>query len=247
MSSFIEMKSGKADEFSIQGKVEPKENNKVQMLLYMAVLEYSMGQDRRRMHPYLLYTRYPLLYPARASWAQVRRVINLRNRIVAAEYGVQFHNHSDFTRNLLAQINPEVMNERKLRGRFWEQYLKPSISRFREKLSALEPLEQAYFYTLYNFITKELYTSKSGDVDYEGRAGASALWLSTLDEKREAGEILYDLQIIENKASQVHKAYILLSIPQYDEMFLPNFRTGDVVILYERNHDSDNVTNKNGF
>ena len=94
------------------------------------------------------------------------------------------------------------MNERKLRGRFWEQYLKPSISRFREKLSALEPLEQAYFYTLYNFITKELYTSKSGDVDYEGRAGASALWLSTLDEKREAGEILYDLQIIENKASQ---------------------------------------------
>ena len=247
MSSFIEMKSGKADEFSMQGKVEPKENNKVQMLLYMAVLEYSMGQDRRRMHPYLLYTRYPLLYPARASWAQVRRVINLRNRIVAAEYGVQFHNHPDFTRNLLAQINPEVVNERKLSGRFWEQYLKPSISRFREKLSALEPLEQAYFYTLYNFITKELYTSKSGDVDYEGRAGASALWLSTLDEKREAGEILYDLQIIENKASQVHKAYILLSIPQYDEMFLPNFRTGDVVVLYERNHDSDNVTNKMVF
>ena len=247
MSSFIEMKSGKADEFSMQGKVEPKENNKVQMLLYMAVLEYSMGQDRRRMHPYLLYTRYPLLYPARASWAQVRRVINLRNRIVAAEYGVQFHNHPDFTRNLLAQINPEVVNERKLSGRFWEQYLKPSISRFREKLSALEPLEQAYFYTLYNFITKELYTSKSGDVDYEGRAGASALWLSTLDEKREAGEILYDLQIMENRASQAHKAYILLSIPQYDEMFLPNFRTGDVVVLYERNNDLDNATNKMVF
>lgn len=34
MSSFIEMKSGKADEFSIRNKVEPKENNKVQMLLY---------------------------------------------------------------------------------------------------------------------------------------------------------------------------------------------------------------------
>lgn len=43
MSSFIEMKSGKADEYSIRGKVEPKENNKVQMLLYQAVLEYSMG------------------------------------------------------------------------------------------------------------------------------------------------------------------------------------------------------------
>lgn len=84
-------------------------------------------------------------------------------------------------------------------------------------------------------------------MDYEGRAGASALWLSTLDEKREAGEILYDLQIMENRASQAHKAYILLSIPQYDEMFLPNFRTGDVVVLYERNNDLDNATNKMVF
>lgn len=247
MSSFIEMKSGKADEYSMRGKVEPKENNRVQMLLYMAVLEYSMGQDRRRMHPYLLYTRYPLLYPAQASWAQVRRVINLRNRIVAAEYGVQLHNRPDFTCDLLGQICPEVMNERKLRSNFWEQYLKPSIVGFREKLAALSPLERTYFYTLYNFITKELYTSKSGDVDYEGRAGASALWLSTLDEKREAGEILYDLRIVENRASLPHKAYILLSIPHYDEMFLPNFRTGDVVVLYERNADSDNVTNKMVF
>ena len=251
MSSFIEMKSGKADEFSMQGKVEPKENNKVQMLLYMAVLEYSMGQDRRRMHPYLLYTRYPLLYPARASWAQVRRVINLRNRIVAAEYGVQFHNHPDFTRNLLAQINPEVVNERKLSGRFWEQYLKPSISRFREKLSALEPLEQAYFYTLYNFITKELYTSKSGDVDYEGRTGAAALWLSTLAEKCEAGEILYDLAICENHAADAHKPYLSLRTKQMvasrQERVLPNFRQGDAVVLYERNTDTDNVTNKMVF
>ena len=247
MSSFIEMKSGKADEYSMQGRIAPKENNRVQMLLYMAVLEYSMEQDRRRMHPYLLYTRYPLLYPARASWAQVRRIINLRNRIVAAEYGVQLHNHPDFTKQLLARITPETLNEKYLQGRFWEQYLKPSISRFGEKLAALEPLEQAYFYTLYNFITKELYTSKSGDVDYDGRTGASALWLSTLEEKKEAGEILYDLRITENNASLAHKASVVLSIPHYDETFLPNFRTGDVVVLYERNNDSDNVTNKMVF
>lgn len=247
MSSFIEMKSGKADEYAIKDKIEPKENNRVQMLLYMAVLEYSMGQDRRRMHPYLLYTRYPLLYPARASWAQVRRIINLRNRIVASEYGVQFHNHPSYTKQLLAQINPATLNQKGLRGKFWEQYLMPSISRFGEKLSELNPLEHTYLYTLYNFITKELYTSKSGDIDCDGRAGASALWLSTLDEKREAGEILYNLDITENKASQAHKAYMVLSIPEYDETFLPNFRNGDVVVLYERNQDADNVTNKMVF
>lgn len=69
MSSFIEMKSGKADEYAIRGKVEPKENNKVQMLLYQAVLQYSMGMDHRKVKAYLLYTRYPLLYPSRPSWA----------------------------------------------------------------------------------------------------------------------------------------------------------------------------------
>lgn len=244
MSSFIEMKSGKADEYGIKGKLEPKENNRVQMLLYMAVLEYNMGVNRRKQHPYLFYTRYPLLYPAQASWAQVRRIIALRNRIVAAEYGTQMHNHTSYTAELLAQINPRTLNQKKKQGRFWEQYLAPGIIRFQERLKALDDLEKTYVYTLYNFITKELYTSKSGDVDSESKTGASTLWLSTLDEKREAGEILYDLRITENKASQAHKATVTLQIPVYEESFLPNFRLGDVVVLYERNQPTDNVTNK---
>ena len=244
MSSFIEMKSGKADEYIIKGKIEPKENNRVQMLLYMAVLEYSMDIDRRKQHPYLFYTRYPLLYPARASWAQVRRIIALRNRIVAAEYGTQMHNHPSYTKELLAQINPVTLNEKKLQGRFWEQYLAPGILNFQKRLQSLDDLEKTYVYTLYNFITKELYTSKSGNIDADGKAGASTLWLSTLDEKRETGEILYDLRIIDNQASLPHKANITLQIPVYDESFLPNFRSGDVIVLYERNRATDNVTNK---
>ena len=160
------------------------------------------------------------------------------------EYGAQMHNHPSYTARLLAQINPITLNEKKIQGRFWEQFLAPGIIDLQKRLQSLDDLEKAYVYTLYNFITKELYTSKSGDVDSETRTGASALWLSTLDEKREAGEILYDLRIIENKASQPHKATITLQIPAYDESFLPNFRSGDVVLLYERNQSTDNVTNK---
>lgn len=244
MSSFIEMKSGKADEYAIRGKVEPKENNKIQMLLYMAVLEYSMGQEHRKMRPYLLYTRYPLLYPARPSWTQVKRAINLRNLIVAEEYGVQFHNNPEYTAAHLNKINADTLNEKGLAGRFWEQYLRPSIDKLRQKLEELSPLEREYYFTLYNFITKEQYTSKSGDIDHEGRTGASALWLSTLAEKREAGEILYDLKIISNHAADTHAAYVTLSVPEYDNEFLPNFRAGDVVVLYERNSNDDSVINK---
>ena len=258
MSSFIEMKSGKADEYAIRGKVEPKENNKVQMLLYQAVLQYSMGMDHRKVKAYLLYTRYPLLYPSRPSWAMVRRVIDLRNRIVADEYGIQLRNSLEYTAQKLEEINASTLNERGLKGRFWETYLRPSIDNFQSKLKTLSELEKKYFYALYNFITKELYTSKSGDVDYEGRTGAASLWLSTLAEKCEAGEIIYDLKIKENHAADEHKAGLVLAksndsfsdaentnSPQQDS--LPNFRQGDAIILYERNCDTDNVTNKMVF
>ena len=260
MSSFIEMKSGKADEYAIRGKVEPKENNKVQMLLYQAVLQYSMGMDHRKVKAYLLYTRYPLLYPSRPSWAMVRRVIDLRNRIVADEYGIQLHNNPEYTARKLEEINASTLNERGLRGRFWETYLRPPIDRFQEKLQRLSAIEKSYFYAVYNFLTKELYTSKSGDVDYEGRTGAASLWLSTLAEKCEAGEIIYNLRIRENHAADEHKAYLLLVRSDFEEKelpetvadndiqnVLPNFRKGDDIILYERNCGTDNVTNKMVF
>ncbi len=244
MSSFIEMKSGKADEYAIRGKVEPKENNKVQMLLYQAVLQYSMGMDHRKVKAYLFYTRYPLLYPSRPSWAMVRRVIDLRNRIVSDEYGIQLRNSLEYTSQKLEEINASTLNERGLKGRFWEKYLRPSIDNFQSKLKALSTLEKNYFYAVYNFITKELYTSKSGDVDYEGRTGAASLWLSTLTEKCEAGEIIYNLKIKENHAADEHKAGLTFS---FFQAFLPNFRQGDAIILYERNCDADNVTNKMVF
>ena len=120
MSSFIEMKSGKADEYTIRGKVEPKENNKVQMLLYQAVLEYAMGRDHRRVKSYLLYTRYPLLYPARPSWAMLRRVMDVRNRIVANEYGIQLRNSPQYTAERLQDIKSETLNERQLDNIFME-------------------------------------------------------------------------------------------------------------------------------
>lgn len=251
MSSFIEMKSGRADEYAIRGKIEPKENNKVQMLLYQAVLQYSMGMDHRKVKAYLLYTRYPLLYPSRPSWAMVRRVIDLRNRIVAEEYSVQLRNNIEYTAQKLGEITASALNQRGLSGHFWETYLRPSIDGFQSKLNALTTLEKNYFYALYNFITKELYTSKSGDVDYEGRTGAASLWLSTLAEKCESGEIMYNLRIKENHAADEHKAGLTLSVLHKDNgdgaSLLPNFRQGDAIILYERNTDTDNVTNKMVF
>jgi hypothetical protein len=256
MSQFIEMKSGKADEYSRPGVIEPKANNRTQMLLYMAVLEFSMGRDHRTTKPYLLYTRYPLLYPASSSWAAVKRTLNLRNQIVANEYAVQHDATTATTQALLADIQPDILNERHLSGVLWQRYLCPQIRRIGERIQQLTPLEQAYFYTLYRFTVKELYTSKSGDVDSESRTGMAALWLSTLDEKCEAGEILYDLRIRENHAADDKEPYIWLEVKDSspsdnpssedgeEEAVLPNFRNGDAVVLYDRTMPDANVTNR---
>ena len=83
-----------------------------------------------------------------------------------------------------------------------------------------------------------------------GRTGAASLWLSTLAEKCEAGEIIYDLKIKENHAADEYKAGLTLTAGSemlHAETFLPNFRQGDAIILYERNCDTDNVTNKMVF
>lgn len=210
MEAFIEMKSGKADEYALRGRVEPKENHRVQMTLYQAVLEYSMGMDHRLVKPYLLYTRYPLLYPARPSWALLRRVMDLRNRIVEREYGVQLRNSASYTAEVLSDICPTVMNEKQLSGTFWTRYILPSISEFSQRLSVLNEVEKAYFYTLYNFITKELYTAKSGDCGHEGCFGAASLWRSTLQEKEEAGEILHSLTLVSNEAADEENPFVIL-------------------------------------
>ena len=84
----------------------------------------------------------------------------------------------------------------------------------------------------------------------QGRTGAASLWLSTLAEKCEAGEIIYDLKIKENHAADEYKAGLTLTAGSemlHAETFLPNFRQGDAIILYERNCDTDNVTNKMVF
>ena len=72
------------------------------------------------------------------------------------------------------------------------------------------------------------------------RKDLSLIHISTLAEKCEAGEIIYDLKIKENHAADEYKAGLTLTAGSemlHAETFLPNFRQGDAIILYERNCD----------
>ena len=93
----------------------------------------------------MLRRRMPGIYKSHGPSGQ-NRVIDLRNRIVADEYGIQLHNNPEYTARKLEEINASTLNERGLRGRFWETYLRPPIDRFQEKLQRLSAIEKSYFY-----------------------------------------------------------------------------------------------------
>jgi len=247
-SAFIELKSGKATEdFRTGGQfIHAAENHYTQMILYLAILEFNLDLPADDVRSYLLYSKYPVLSKERHSRKQLQEALTLRNKIAAWEYALQKANDSTATCNLLNKINSKNLNTKLLTGNFFTNYLAPAIDRFSVGFSCLKENEKAYFLRLYTFIVKELWLSKAGEREYEGIKKASNLWSASFEDKLIAGEILYDLRIIENQAaSELHT--VELEIPVYPDLYLPTFRAGDAIVLYERNALADTVTNRQVF
>ena len=247
-SAFIELKSGKAmEDFRTGGQfIHAAENHYTQMILYLAILEFNLDLSADDVRSYLLYSKYPILSKERHSRKQLQEALSLRNKIAAHEYAIQKANDSTVTCNLLNRINSKNLNTKSLTGNFFANYLAPAIDRFPVRFSSLKEHEKAYFLRVYTFIAKELWLSKAGEREYEGVKKASNLWNASFEDKLIAGEILYDLKIIENQAaSESHT--VVLEIPAYPDLYLPTFRTGDAIVLYERHTFADTVNNRQVF
>ncbi len=247
-SAFVELKSGKAvEDFRTGGQfIHSGANHYTQMILYLAVLEFNLNLDADSIRSYLLYSKYPVLSKEKHSRKHLGEALRLRNEIVAIESAVNQQNNAAYTEKILSNIRPEILNTNNLEGKFFENYLRPSIDKFKVSIDSLDNCERTYFMQLYSFINKELWLSKAGEREYEGISRASNLWNASFEDKLAAGEILHDLVITDNQAdSESHT--VTLEIPEYDDLYLPNFRPGDAVVLYERNTEKDNVNNRQVF
>ncbi len=242
---FIEMKSGKADEQSCKGRVLPKENHRCQMLLYQAMMQYTLGVAHDKVQPFLLYTKYPTLYPVRSSWNQLKEILNLRNRIVMNEKRVLQESSCRFTDHMLRSITPENLNERHCHGLFYDRYLSAPARQFHEAYTHLTDVERAYFLEHYNFITKEQYLAKCGAAGEASLRSMSRLWRLTLEQKLSQGEILPSLRLLENHASDPLRPSLLLGGCGVSEMeSVPNFRQGDAVVLYQMGDDGSDASSR---
>lgn len=232
-SAFLELKSGKAEEdFPSRSFKYSSIHHYTQMILYLAVLEFNLRLPHHQVRSYLLYSRYPVLSREGHSRQHLRDVLHLRNRIVALEYLVQAHNSSAYTDRVLSCIRAERLNTKKMSGRFFEQYLSPQINELSEKLRSLDEQERAFFMRVYTFIVKEMWHAKVGLREYEGEQRPANLWNAPEEEKIAAGEFLYGLRILENKADDEEHC-VTLSLPEYEQHYMPNFRPGDAIVLYQ--------------
>ncbi len=229
----IEQKAGKRDEYHRRHK----EDHFIQMMLYQGVLMYNFGQETANMQTFLLYSKYAdgLLIEHFAE-NLFRESIKLRNYIV--------HNEMRLGDGAIGEIvdslSTDLLNELQIGGKLWNDYQEPQLQTAINTLKRCTPLERAYFNRFFTFVSKEQILSKTGGSN-DASHGFASNWHIPLHEKLEAGNILTGLTIQEKQSSGPGKGYDLieLHIPTQDEDFLPNFRTGDMVILYAYKEEPD--------
>lgn len=236
LSKLVELKSGKAEEFP---HLHPRNEHQIQMALYKEMLYYNMDMPHGKVQSYLFYSRYPKFYAIDVPRADIRAVMALRNAMVHLEKRL-CDGHS---RDVFAELDEAHLNTLLRTDRFYYTYLRPEIVRTLAPLQRMTELESAYFHTFFTFMEREQFLAKTGDDRPDSSRGFADTWNADTATKRQNGNILTDLSLTPQTDDDGAVVRLRADLPDYDEDFLPNFRQGDMVMLYARQDEKDNVTN----
>ena len=209
------------------------EQHYVQLLLYYGVLRYNfrLGFDKTDIR--LLYSKYP---PAQGLMAVAfyrklfREAVALRNKIVATDFMIARRGFG----KVLPLLTPETVNTAGRDDMYYHTWLLPQIMEVTEPLKSLQPLEREYFTAMMTFVYREQLMAKTGSQEGVSRCTAD-LWNMPLAEKIETGNIYTGLRITAKESSAEGRApdLLTLAVPEQGDSFLPNFRRGDLVYLYQ--------------
>lgn len=227
----IEQKSGKckwqrgAPANVYTGK---QEAHYVQMLLYRALLHYDYLQlNADQMQAFLLYSRYPNGLDLTTSAPHLLfEAFKLRNLLASGDEW--------FTRGGMKQL--ETLTPERIfpeaDGNLWRNYKKPQIEALLAPIHQASALERAYYFRFLQFVANEQALSRIGNRTKEN-SGFASTWNSSVEDKREAGNIYENLHISieeneENKIADVHFHFYQATA----DADLSNFRVGDIVLFY---------------
>lgn len=236
----VELKSGKADEYPYRS---PKNEHRLQMALYKEILYYNLDRRHEQVQSYLFYSRYPGLYAVDVPRSHIRRAMALRNAILHIEHRLR----RGESRALIDELTEERLNVDGRGDRLYTRYLRPRMMEILTPLHGMRGAEADYFHRFLTFTTREQFRAKVGDDRADSPGGFSETWCCDTLTKQQNGNILTGLKLHPVPDEEGAIVRLDLKLPEYGEDFLPNFRQGDMVMLYERNHEGDNVTNKQFF
>lgn len=236
----VELKSGKADEYPYRS---PKDEHRLQMALYKEILYYNLDRRHEQVQSYLFYSRYPGLYAVDVPRCHIRRVMALRNAILHIEHRLR----RGESRTLIGELTEERLNVNGRGDRLYTRYLRPRMMEILTPLHGMRGAEADYFHRFLTFTAREQFRAKVGDDRADSPGGFSETWCCDTLTKQQNGNILTGLKLHPVPDEEGAIVRLDLKLPEYGEDFLPNFRQGDMVMLYERNHEGDNVTNKQFF
>lgn len=236
----MEQKSGKMDEFHHTHD----KRHFIQILLYQAMLHYAYRDETGRelrnddIASYLLYSLYPdgLMKEAPAPLL-LEKALDMRNEIAFLQLQIS----RGVVRPMLENLTPEQLKTENIAAKLWEGYIRPRIEAILNRVHGASAIEKDYFYRMFTFEGREHILAKVGSSQKEA-SGFAALWNCTSAEKREAGDLMDRLQIVDIEDD--HRTLTLLACGSPDatednEIVLPNFRTGDIVVLYAYPAEAD--------
>ena len=236
----LELKSGKADEFHY-GHPAPQHEHLMQMSLYGEMLCRNFHLEWHDIRQMLFYSRYPEFFNERPSAQAIADAMEVRNGVMCLLHRLT----TDEAANLLRQLTPEALNVNGMGGRFYHDYLLPQIERVTQPLQQgmADPLTAAYFTTFLSFVLRELFCSKTTDNRPDSLRGFASTWTADTHTKLLAGNMLTSLSLVKAEGDRGVER-VTFSIPNYDDLFIPNFNKGEMVQCYENADGTGNVTNR---
>ena len=243
MGLLVEQKSGKNQKIEYQSHDAhglQLENHYVQLLLYYGILRYNFDKSDSQVDTRLLYSRYAPkkgLVAVNYYRTLFREAIRLRNQIVATELLIA----RDGFGRIVPLLNADIIYKGIARDGYFHHYILPEIETLKSQLSNLKPLERAYYERMMTFVYREQRAQKLGSSEQTlHHAGGcnSDLWLQPLCEKQEQGNIIMPLNIVAQEKTDPdggfdHITLRFVTVPNGSPLGTLNFRTGDMVYLYQ--------------
>jgi len=245
-SSVIELKSGKTP-FGDHTDQAIGLNHQAQASLYQMMIQQVLGIAFSRLQTYICYSRCSTeknpLRLAHPSMALISEALNIRNHIALNDYKVAFKHI--VPQLLFTNIEPERMvKDDFMDTKLIHQYIAPQINHFAHIIQNATELEQAYFFAYYQFLVKEQWLSKCGTPESVDRSLA-ALWTLDALQKKESGTMLEGLRMVDK---QIQYGYTVVRfLYSEDHGRVADFREGDIVVLYPKMTEKDNVTTHQVF